>query len=135
MRFTNIDVNEQVNLFNKTIKNIWNYIPHEAITCDDRDPPGINKDIKELIHEKNQAYRSYRHNKNYILSVHQFQLLQSKLNSLIEKSKSNYYARSSKKMSDPMTSPKFYWSILKTFLNNKIPFIPPLLNDDKFIKL
>ena len=33
-----------------------------------------------------------------------------------------------------MTSPKSYWSILKTFLNNKkIPCIPPLLHDDKFI--
>ena len=38
--FTNIDVKEKVNLFNKTIKNIIrNYIPHETITCDDRDPP------------------------------------------------------------------------------------------------
>ena len=33
-----------------------------------------------------------------------------------------------------MTSPKSYWSILKTFLNNKkIPCIPQLLQDDKFI--
>ena len=33
-----------------------------------------------------------------------------------------------------MTSPKCYWSILKTFLNNKkIPFIPRLLHDEKFI--
>ena len=33
-----------------------------------------------------------------------------------------------------MTSPKSYWSILKTFLNNKkIPCIPPLLYNDKFI--
>ena len=39
MRFTNIDVNEKVYLFNKTIKHtIRNYIPHETITCDDRDP-------------------------------------------------------------------------------------------------
>ena len=30
-------------------------------------------------------------------SVHQFELLQSKLNSLIEKSKSNYYTHLSKK--------------------------------------
>ena len=45
MHFTNIDVNEKVNLINKTIKNvILNYIPHEAITCDDRDPPWINKE-------------------------------------------------------------------------------------------
>ena len=40
MYFTNNDINEKANLFNKTIKNIiQNYIPHEAITCDDRDPP------------------------------------------------------------------------------------------------
>ena len=114
MRFTNIDVNEKVNLFNKTIKNIIktyilktkNYIPHETIICDDRDLPWINKDIKELIHEKNQDYKSCRQNKKNIFSVHQFEFLQSKLNSLIEKSKSNYYARLSKKISDPITSPK-----------------------------
>ena len=33
-----------------------------------------------------------------------------------------------------MTSPKSYWSILKTFFNNKkIPCIPLLLRSDKFI--
>ena len=37
-------------------------------------------------------------------------------------------------MLDPQTSPKSYWSILKTFLNNKrTPYIPPLLHQDKFI--
>ena len=94
MGFTNIDVKEKVNLFNRTIKNIIrNYIPYETITCDDRDPRWLNKDIKELIHEKNQGCKSYRQNKNKMFSVHQFELLQSKLNSLIEKSKSNYYTR------------------------------------------
>ena len=59
IRFTNIDVNEKVNLINKTIKHvIRNYILHETITYGDRDPPWINKDIKKLIHEKNQAYKS-----------------------------------------------------------------------------
>ena len=135
MRFPNIDVNKKVNLFNKTIKNIiQNYIPHETITCDDRDPPWMNKDIKELIHDKNQAFKSYSQSKSNILFVHQFELLQSKLNSLIKKSKSNYYTRLSKKLSDPMSSLKSYSSILKTFLNNKkTPCIPPLLQDDKFI--
>ena len=59
MRFTNIDVNKKVNLFNKTINHIiLNPIPHETITCDDRNPPWINKDIKELIHEKNTAHKT-----------------------------------------------------------------------------
>ena len=40
MRFTNIELNEKLNLFNKTIKNIiLNYIPHETINCDGRDLP------------------------------------------------------------------------------------------------
>ena len=31
-------------MFNKTIKNIMsNYIPHETIIYDDRDPPSINR--------------------------------------------------------------------------------------------
>ena len=98
------------------------------------DPPWINKDIKELIHEKKRACKSYHQNKNNIFSVPQFELLQSKLNSLIEKSKSNYYTNLSKKLSNPMTSSKSYWSVLETFLNNKkIPCIPPLLRNDKFI--
>ena len=61
--FANISVNNKVHMFNKTIKNIMsNYIPHETIICDGRDPPWINKDIKELIFDKNHVYKSYIRN-------------------------------------------------------------------------
>lgn len=67
-------------------------------------------------------------------TLYQFEYLLSKWNSLIEKYKLNYSTRASKKLSDLITSPKSYCSILKTFLNNKgIRCIPPLLNDDKVI--
>ena len=47
-------------LFNKTIKNIFsNFIPHETVTCDDRDPLWINSNISQLIQEKNDRYRIY----------------------------------------------------------------------------
>ena len=47
-------------LFNKTIKNIFsNFISHETVTCNDRDPPWINSNITQLIQEKNDTYRSY----------------------------------------------------------------------------
>ena len=40
----------------------------------------------------------------------------------------------SKKLSDPSNSPKCYWILLKTLLNGrKIPYIPPLFHDNKFI--
>ena len=52
--FRNLRSNEMAYLFNKTIKNILsNYISHETITCDDRDPPWINNKIKQLIQEIN----------------------------------------------------------------------------------
>ena len=58
--FANTSVNNKLHMFNKTIKNIVsNYIPHETITCDDRDPPWINKDMKQLILDKNHASKSY----------------------------------------------------------------------------
>ena len=51
---------EMVSLLNKTITNIpSNYIPHERITCDDKDPPWFNKNIKQLIQEKNNTCKSY----------------------------------------------------------------------------
>ena len=59
-RFSNIDVNQKVHLFNQTIKNILcNFIPHETVTCDDRDPLWINSKIKRLIQDKNIAKKCY----------------------------------------------------------------------------
>ena len=37
-----------------------------------------NKDIRELIHEENQAYESCPQKKNNIFSLYQFEFLQSK---------------------------------------------------------
>ena len=53
IRFAHIDVNQKVYLFNQTIKNILcNFIPHETVTCDDRDPPWITSKIKRLIRKR-----------------------------------------------------------------------------------
>ena len=42
-----------MNIFNETILNILrNFIPHETVLCDDRDPSWFNNKIKSLIHEK-----------------------------------------------------------------------------------
>ena len=60
--------------------------------------------------------------------------LQNELNSIIESNKQKYYSRLSKKLVDPMTSTKSNWSNLKMFLNNeKIPFIPPLSHQNKYV--
>ena len=60
--------------------------------------------------------------------------LQKELNSIIETNEQIYYSRLSKKLVDPMTSTKSYWSTLKVFLNNKkIPCIPPLRHQNKYV--
>ena len=123
-------------LFNKTIRNIiTNYIPQETIICNERDPLWINKNIKKLINDKNHAGKYYLQNENNYSTFQNSQFLQFKLNSLIETSQHNYNVLlSKKKLLDPAASPKSYWSILNTFLNNKkIPCIPPLLHENKFI--
>ena len=62
------------------------------------------------------------------------QSFQSQLSSLIANVKNKYYSKVTKKILDPSTSPKTYWPIWKTFLNNKkIPVIPPIFHETKFI--
>ena len=61
-----------------------------------------------MINDKNCAYASYHLNENNSSTFQHFQLLQSRLNSLVEKSKLKYYARLSKKLLDPANSPKSY---------------------------
>ena len=99
-----------------------------------RDPPWMNNEIKKLINEKNLAYKSYcRFNRDVFL-FEKFKFLQNQLNVSIENSKQTYYSKLASKLANPATSSKTYWSILKTFLNNKkIPCIPPLFHENKFI--
>ena len=55
--FQNMNVNDMVHLFNTTIKNILhNFIPHETITFDDRDPLWINSSIRRLVQDKNEVH-------------------------------------------------------------------------------
>ena len=46
----NLDLIEKVSVFNETIMNIMsNFVPNELITSDDRDPPWMNRYIKNLM--------------------------------------------------------------------------------------
>ena len=133
--FCQLDINDKVYLFNETIKNILsNFRPHEAITFDGRDPPWINSQVKHLINEKNAIYKNYLKNNKSNLSFETFQSFRSQLSSLIASLKKKYYSKVAKRLLDYSASTKTYWSILKTFLNNKkIPVLPPIFYDNRFI--
>ena len=56
------------------------------------------------------------------------------LSSIISQRKDEYYLQLAKKLNDPQTNAKTYWTILKTFFNGrKIPIIPPLLIEGKLV--
>ena len=46
--FSYKNVQQQLNIFNKTIINIFsNFIPNKLVTFDDKDPPWITEKLKE----------------------------------------------------------------------------------------
>ena len=116
----NLNISEMVvSVFNTTIKKIMaNFIPHETIICDDRDPPSITNRIKKLIYEGNSLYKVYRVN-NDTRIFEKLTLLQKKLDLAMEESKDTYYSNLSTKLVKQKSNPKIYWSVLKRFSNNK----------------
>ena len=106
---SNVNVDEKVYFFTKTLLNIiQNFIPHETIICDDRDPPWINKEIKKLMIEKNLAFKSYCCANGNMFLLEKFKALQYQLHISIEESKEKYYTKLSSRLADPLTSPKTY---------------------------
>ena len=94
----------------------------------------MNKEIKQLIEQKNQFYKLFTRSNKTLLYIDQFKASQDELGFLIEKSKNYYYSELSQKLSNKATSSNAYWSVLKIFLNDKkIPCIPPIFYDNKFV--
>ena len=124
-----------VSLFNRTIKNIlYNFISHETIASDDKDPPWINSSIRRLVQDKNEEYKCFERRNSSSQYFEYFQSLQNLLGVSIEASKERYYSRLCKKLIESSTSPKKYSSVLKSFHNNKkIPCIPPIFHENTFV--
>ena len=56
------------------------------------------------------------------------------LTEAISSSKNIYYERLANKLSDPNTTSKAYWSIIKTLVNSKnVPVVPPVLANNKHL--
>ena len=123
-----------MDIFNSTILNILsNFVPHEFFVYDDKHSPWFNKKIRAFIQEKNVAYKTYRDNSGNIALKCRLKYLQTCLNAFIEVAKEKYHNRTSK-LINTQKNFKVYWSLLKTFLNNKkISIIPPLFHENRFI--
>ena len=123
--FMNKTVHEQVTAFNTILMNIFsNYISNKYIIIDDKDPPWMTQAIKGKINAKKSLCKSTK----FI----ELQNLAIDISEMISIRKDEYYDHLSKKLNDPNTSVKTYWSILKSFYKGtKVPLIPPLLVNNK----
>ena len=98
-----------ISLFSKTINNILSiYTPHERITCDDKDPLWFNKNVKQLIQEKNNSHKSYTLSDKNPQILERVKSLQNHFKCFIESNKEDYYLRISKKLRDPVTNGKTF---------------------------
>ena len=118
---------EKTSILTKTILNIMsNFVPNEIVTIDDRDLPWINNKIKSLI--QNEYFKNCVKPNNPV-SIRHFEQRQDALRKYIEISEQKYYS----KLATNKINPKRYSSILKSFLNRKIPCIPPLIHNNQFV--
>ena len=79
-------------------------------------------------------YKNYKRNGKKTEDYELLVKAVSEVSQLIEKNKDEYYYRLGKRLNDPSTRAKSYWTILKTFYNKrKIPRIPPLLVNNSFV--
>ena len=133
--FDKKNVNAQVLKLNETTLNVFrNYVPSKYLTIDDKDPVWMNETIKSKIKIKNKIFKEYIQNGRFASDFVFLESLITELNELISSTKTLYYENLAKKLNNPLLQAKTYWSILKTFYNDKkIPLIPPLLIEDKFV--
>ena len=85
--FANKTVHQQVNLLNIILNVFANFVPNKVITCDDRDPPWINDNIKNKIRWKNSMYKNHKRNGKKIEDYELLTKAVSKVSQLIEESK------------------------------------------------
>ena len=105
--FSNTNVNEKVDIFNRTIfNNLSNFIPHETIVCNDKDPPWFNNRIKTLIKERHVANKIFRHNKDNPDLIYRLKFLQESLSTSTESSNERYYARIANRLNNTQKSRK-----------------------------
>ena len=87
----NTTVDEKFSIFTKTSFNIIsNFIPHETILCNDKNPPWFKNRIRTLIKEKNTAVNRYCNNSSNLELKRHLKFLQENLNTSIESSKQRY---------------------------------------------
>ena len=105
-----------------------------VITCNDKKPPWLSKEIKNANHRKSRALRNFLQRGRRESDKLVLKSTTEEYSNLVSSSKEKYLSRLGAKLNNPLIAPKTYWSVLNNFLGKrKIPLIPPLLFNGLFV--
>ena len=126
---------DQVKILNEVLLNIFsNYIPNELKKIKPQQVPWITPSIKNFLRKKNHASMSFVKKGQPHNLLEGIQNMTTQASRLVDDAKLKYFTDIGRKLSDPSTGTKKYWSLINKILNkSKIPEIPPLLEDDIFV--
>ena len=121
-------------VLNEILNVFRNFVPNKYTTVDDKDPVWMNETIKSKIKTKNKLFSQYIQNGGFERDFVLVERSVTELSDLISHTKALYYENFAKKLDNPLLQAKAYWSILKTFYNDKkVSLIPPLLIENEFV--
>ena len=99
-----------------------NFVLNKFVTINDTDPPWMTLNIKGKINYCNNIYGEYLKKGKQQVDYMKLQNTTKELSELISTRKDDYNLHLASKLIDSTTSFKTYWSILKSFYNDrKIP--------------
>ena len=125
----------QVDLLNDTILNIMsNFVPNKMIRIKPSEPEWLDRGIRNKLRKQNRIYKRYKNNGYKEADRISLDASRRECNEAIEKSKQKYLMNLGNKLTDRSVGPKKYWKIVNKLLNKcKLPRIPPLLVENKFV--
>ena len=111
-----------------------NFIPNKIIQVVPRDPPWIDKTLKNMLNKQNRMYKNYKKHGFKQCDKILVDTFREDCELRIKEAKINYLNKLGNKLIDSKTSQKSYWKIINRVMNKcKAPKIPPILVGNKYI--
>ena len=133
--FANQPLDDIVKIFTEIFLSIMSSnIPNKIVTFDDKDAPWVTPTLKNLLRKDRKTYSDWNKNGRIQLRYERVKQHQEKTKKAIVDAKNRYLDNLSKKICNPTTGQKTFWSAYKRLSNKKkITNIPPIFEDGKYI--
>ena len=129
--FQGLNVDQMVEVFtNKLFRILKANIPSRILSINDKDPPWITRQVKAAVKRKRRAFRKFMDSGRKQEDWENCKIIRNGTSRIVAKAKEQYYINRGKKLSDPTTGIKTFWSTMNRLINKKkTTNVPPLLEN------